>query len=359
MTNRRYAAALAIAAGAILAIGSYFRPRPANRGHEATKAAPAAPQPVSRGSEMRQISDFLRERGRRAAQHLIWVPSVGATGVQWTSGQVVTISGDDTAVLQTVSTAETGLSPVSVAPEERLQQGGWLVLAARNDEGQLISTSGLLGGTAPVECGNQQLRRLLLNIPLDSTWAGGGVFDVSGLALGLVVRCGETWAVLTQDSVQRLLEGQLGEDAVTWQQFGVRVRTPSEPEQKLLRVTQPGLFISEVRDTSRAASIGILPGDLLLRSGDRPLKSAEDVLALDDSITLLRAGRRLTLNAAPTFALAAPEGTAITHVEPDSRVARASLRPGDRVLEPRLLESTRPAWVVYRRGNRIVGAMLP
>ena len=85
--NRRYAAALALAAGAVLLAGALFRPKPPRPTQQA-----AAPQPAAvRGTEMRQISDFLSARAQSVARHLVWVGSAQATGVQWTDGQIVTI----------------------------------------------------------------------------------------------------------------------------------------------------------------------------------------------------------------------------------------------------------------------------
>ncbi|HYO82338.1 MAG TPA: hypothetical protein VES20_13120 [Bryobacteraceae bacterium] len=354
MPSQRYAAALAIAAGAVLAVGSYLR-RP-----EPPKKVEAAPPAFAvRGSEMRQISDYLADRARRTAPHLVWVPSAQATGVRWTTGQVVT-SGPELTPAQVAVVAETaGLQPIALASQERFEQGGWVVLAARNPEGNLIFSSGLLGGTAHVSCGGQDLRKLLFNTPLDEAWAGAGVFDVSGAALGMVVRCQGTWTALTHDSVQRLLESQPGADALPWQEFGIRIRQPSDVERKALRIADGGIFVSEVRTGSRADVIGILPGDLLLQTGNRKIASTEDVLALEGKITLQRNGRRLTLPTSPAYRLARSGYVTLTAVAPGSRHQEAGLRSGDEVADPALLDRKGPVWLVVRRDGRLTGVLLP
>ena len=346
--NKRYAAALAVAAVAVLVTGALLRPKP-----PAPEHAEAQPQPV-RGTEMRQMSDFLSARGKTAAAHLVWVASAGATGVQWPDGQIVTV-GKAPAVVRTASVSTPAqLRPVTLSPLARFEQGGWVVLVARNADGSTVSASGLLGGVATAKCGTEDVRKLLFNVPLEAAYAGGGVFGMSGNLLGIIVQCGSDWIAITHDSVQRLLETQLGPEAIAWLEFGVRTRTSSDAERKVLRLRDEGVFVAEVRRASTAANMGIVPGDLLLIS--RP----EDLLSVQDEITVVRSGRRLKLKVSPPYSLERREESAVlTSVQPQTDLAKAGLLPGDRVLNPDALSARRPAWLLYERDDRRIGVLLP
>src|SRR5687767_5381249 len=136
--NRRYAAALAAAAAVLLVTGGLLRPRAARPKH-----AEAAPPPVVvRGTEMRQISDFLSARAQGAARHLVWVDSAKATGVQWTDGEIVTV-GEGSSIVRTAAvTTGAEPQPVTLAPLSRFDQGGWIVVTAKNPDGGTVSASG-------------------------------------------------------------------------------------------------------------------------------------------------------------------------------------------------------------------------
>jgi S1-C subfamily serine protease len=303
---------------------------------------------------MRQISDFLSARAQGVARHLVWVASAGASGVQWTDGQIVTLGRGSTIVRTASVTTPSEPQPVTLVPLERFEQGGWIVVAARNPDGAMVTASGLLGGVAAARCGTEDVRRLLFNVPLESAYAGAGVFGMSGMLIGLVVRCGDTWMAITHDSVTRLLQQQYGPEAVVWLEFGVLTRKPSAEEQKILRLPPDGLFVAEVRRASTAANMGLRPGDVVLL--DRP----EDLLGDQAEINVIRNGRRIALSTNPPYSFERQdEGAVLTSVQPGTRVANAGLQPGDRLLNPAALDSRRPVWLVYRRDDREIGVLLP
>lgn len=364
--NRRYVAALGVAAAIILVLGAWFRPRPHTAQPKAGPEAQLQPiPPPSRRGQMRQISEFLSERAQETADHLVYVASSQATGIVWTTGQVVTVA-PQSALVQTVSvTPSQEPAPVTLAPTERFRQTGWIVVVARGSDGALISSSGLLGGSAEATCASAPVRKLLFNVPLDAAFAGGGVFDVSGDLLGQVIRCGETWMAVTHNTIQRLLEQQLGADAVAWHDFGVRLHIPTEEEREVFHLPKGGLFLTEVRRTSRAFNMGLRPGDLLLKTDEETLEQPEDILALGDNITLLRNRRQLTLPVVPHFSVDEPvTGALVTSIQPGTRLHAAGLQPGDRILEPRaadlnrLLAGKAPVWLTFDRDDRRVGVLV-
>ena len=355
--NQRYVAGLAMAAAVVLVGGYLLRPRKEPKHVE--PPVPVQPQPL-RGSDVRQISDFLSERARRVAAFVVPVSGRQASGVLWPTGQVITAASGSAIVEALPSLEPPPAQPIRLAAPEASEQAGWMVIVARNSEGQPISTPGILGGAAEAACGPERVRKLLFSVPLDAAFAGGGVFDISGALLGVVVQCSGSWTAITHQSVQALLEKQIGAPAVAWHSFGVRTREPAEAERNWLRVPRGGLFVSEVRLGSDAANMGLRPGDLLISSGGEALERPEDLLTLSDTLLVWRERRRLRLRVSPEFSLdqsaAAP---VLTSLRPGSRAHTAGLQPGDRVLDPRLLQSNRTGWLIYQRGERYAGVLLP
>jgi hypothetical protein len=347
--NKRYAAALGVAAAVVLIAGSIVRPRP-----HLPKAVPTAAPAQARGTEMRQMSDFLSARANAAANHLAWVASAEATGIQWSDGQVVTVAKPP-ALVRTVSVASpTQLQPVTLAPLARFNQGGWIVLVARTADGGTVTASGILGGVAPARCGGDEVRRMLFNIPLDPAYSGAGVFGMSGALLGIVIPCNSDWIAVTHDSVQRLLEHKLGPEAIAWVEFGVRTREPSALERKLLRLHDSGVFVAEVRQASTAANMGLRPGDMLL------VERAEELLSPREELEVVRSGRVMKLPVTPPYSLEAQASTAtLTSIQPNTELAEAGLQPGDRLLNPEALKRRRPVWLLYQREDRYAGVLLP
>jgi S1-C subfamily serine protease len=321
---------------------------------------------------MRQISDFLADRIAESARHVIFVQEFGASGVVIDAATVVT-TPQSGAPLTIAGDRSTGAPPAGLAPEGQVSRGGgWALVIGRSRNGETISASGILGGLADATCAGTEIRKLLLNVPLDATYSGAGVFDVSGDLLGVVARCDGAWVAVSHPSVMRLLEGQSGSVAVVWRDFGVRTREPGEQEIKLLRLPSGGLFVSEVRQGSRAAGAGIRPGDLLVSTGDEPLKGAEDLLALGETISLVREGRKLVVATDPAFALDSnPAHPRLTALDQKSRLHAAGLRTGDAIVRigsaddpsvaelTRLLARAQPAFVIYQRDDRYVGAIVP
>ena len=90
-----------------------------------------------------------------------------------------------------------------------------------------------------------------------------------------------------------------------------------------------GLFASEVRRNSPAFNMGVRPGDLLMRSGAEQLETTEDLLALGDTLSLIRDGRTLTLSLTPDYTLDLPTGgVTLTSVQQGTRLEAAGLEAG-------------------------------
>jgi hypothetical protein len=362
--KKGYVASLAIAAAIILIAGYFVRPKPRVKPESPVQAPPA---PTRRG-QMRQISDFLAERATEVADHVVYVPSAKASGVIWPDERIVT-TADEPALVSTASVInERQPAPVKLAPPARFSQAGWIVVVARNSQNQPITTSGLLGGVADAKCGPIDVRKLVFNTALDSAFAGGGIFDLSGDLLGMVIDCDNTWTAVTSESISALLSQQKGAESVAWHDFGVHVRAADTSERKLMHLPRTGgLFASEVRRNSPAFNMGVRPGDLLMRSGAEQLETTEDLLALGDTLSLIRDGRTLTLSLTPDYTLDLPTGgVTLTSVQQGTRLKAAGLEAGDRIVRAagiegpgptdlnKLLSVDKPFWLVYEREDRRV-----
>jgi len=321
---------------------------------------------------MRQISDFLSERGTEVSGHVAYIPSTQASGVAWPDGRIITVAPAPALVTKMSMPEGAEPDPSPLAPAARFGQAGWIVVVARSSDGQAITTSGILGGVATATCGTISVRKLVFNVALDASFAGAGVFDLSGDLLGIVIHCGDTWSAITHQSVEQLLGAQQGAEAVVLHDLGVRVRTPEPEERRLMKLPAGGLFIGETRKGSRAFNMGLRPGDLLLRTGKDPLEKVEDLLALEDSVTLIREGRSITLSMTPDYTLDVPKaGAVLSTVQTETRLYKAGLRAGDRIIRAngvedpgpsdlnRLLALNKPAWMVYERDDRRVWVILP
>src|SRR3954452_9014575 len=187
--KRGYIAALAVAACVILVAGALVRPKPAPRTKDTpVQAVPVAPPPSRRGP-MRQISDFLSERGTEVSGHVAYIPSTQASGVAWPDGRIITVAPAPALVTKMSIPEGAERAPSPLAPAARFGQAGWIVVVARSSDGQAITTSGILGGVATATCGTISVRKLVFNVALDASFAGAGVFDLSGDLLGIVIHC--------------------------------------------------------------------------------------------------------------------------------------------------------------------------
>jgi hypothetical protein len=321
---------------------------------------------------MRQISEFLADRAAGAATHMVLLPDSGSSAVAWPDGSLVTAPRSSGLVEARIDNTVTA-PPVMLAPEDRFAQSGWAVAVARSTDGGPISVSGLLGGVADVRCGTESLRKIVFNTPLDITFAGAGVFDLTGDLLGVVVRCNDAWTALTWQSVRKLLESQRGPDQEMWRSLGVRLREADASVRTLMRQPRSGgLLVSEVRRASRAFQIGLRPGDLLLLVDGKPVTPGATIPPTAETVTVSRDSRQLTLEAHPPFALEpVAGGPVLTSVETGTRLHEAGLRAGDRIVRAngiedpgptdlnRLFASDKPVWLVYERENRRVWTVLP
>ena len=365
--NRRYIASLAAFAVVVLVVGVLVRRW--LHDSETTASAPpsqaAAFQLLSQEGQLRRTAAYVAQRVTAAARFVEYVPAVGASGVRWAPDTVLTT--DSTHIVRAfvglaaarAVDGDSSARAVSMAPDSIRRD--WLLVVGRSAAGGVLSATVLAGGRAPVECDGRTVESYVLGMPLDERLAGAGLFNVTGEALGMAVRCGASVLPIPASEVARLVR-ESGQVAPVPSPFGMGVRDDSVARAYL--GGDSAVLVDHVRRGSAAERAGLRVGDALLTVGGAPAGSARARAILGPSLaeTLVVTRRRgaaearLTLSRSPLASAEAergfgigvsqaapPRGIEVTDVRPDSPAARAGLRAGDRLVRVGETAVTSPA----------------
>jgi S1-C subfamily serine protease len=285
--NRRYVASLAIAAALTLAAGFAVR----QKLREAAPALPAVAPPseasvfqqLSQEGYVRRLSSFLDERAARVAAFVEYVPATNASGVRWSSTEVL-VTGSEDQPVEVVRTTSGGTARASPASDS--VTGEWALVVARRPDGGVVSAAGVIGGRTNVECGGRESSEYVIGVPVSDAFAGGGVFDLAGRLLGVVVRCGGRVAALPTSEVRRLLADG---DSLARRML-VRFGFASRPLDTLARSyfrADSGVLVTEVMLDGPADRAGMTPGDIVLQI---------DGVSSNDSVPAFPGERRATVD---------------------------------------------------------------
>jgi serine protease Do len=211
------------------------------------------------------------------------------------------VAGADPDVDVAVAAVDTGdAAPVSWEPAPEPPPAGAAVLALANPGGRgLRTTFGLVSATGRGFRGPRG-RRVAGSIehtaPLPRGSSGGPLVDPAGNLLGLnaVRRDGGFILALPADAALERRADELARgEAPSRPRLGVALAPPRAAKRMRAAVGLPerdGLLVRGVVDGSPAARAALQSGDLLVRAGDRPLATMDDLFdALD------RAGDSLPL----------------------------------------------------------------
>jgi S1-C subfamily serine protease len=385
-----YVAILAGAAVLILVVGALLKPD--KLAEESPVALNETTQllALTRRSELRDQADFLSGRVSAVTPHLVYLKDRRSSGVAWGAPDSVLTSGGGSApILLVRRPGDTTLVPALRASADRLARRGWVLAAARQADGSVVSAVGMSGGQTLLRCGDRTYRELVLATPLDSAFKGGALFDLEGDLIGIVGRCGERYVALAAADVQRALTEARAPEARLLQSHGVGAVALDEPAQRYF-ASDSGVLVAQVTRRSTADAAGLRPGDIIVAVDTVPVRAPEELAALlppdlgtGRTLTLIRDGRpsraKMTAPSPPPapalgLELARPdEGLPLIGIEPGSRGERAGLRAGDRILrigplQPRTTAQARqalqrtdrqPVYLVYLRDGSERGVMLP
>jgi S1-C subfamily serine protease len=397
--NRRYIASLAVAAVFTLIAGLLARQRLRPAEPSAAVAPPSeasALQQLSQEGQVRRLSSFLSARATDVAALVEYVPASNASGLRWRSvDTLITTFADRPIVMLRVTRTDTTRAPV-IAPSDSLR-GEWALVVARRRDGGVVTTAGVVGGRLTTTCAGRDVQEYVLGVPISDGFAGAGLFDLDGRAIGIIARCGRRLIALPAGEMARLLSDPDSSGRRLRSRFGVTVR-PLDGAARSYFGADSGLLVTEVGNDTPAELAGWLPGDIIAQidgvSIDSVVPSAVlDSLASADShvVVIQRGGAsrttRLSSSAGDSLRSAqradvgvrfdaprVPAGVIIEDVRPGSAADGAGIRPGDRLLRVggvavgdvttarRLLDRLNAAgsvtFIVYQRDSVTRGVLL-
>lgn len=375
----KYIATLALVSASILIGGSLLRPE------KRTSEQPQGEMELTRLGVLTQrqslndMADFFVQVASDAQSSVVRLPQADRSGVIWAPDLVVTAGGRGFADYETFSApngqavhgeitvaapslpvaaiqtaSDVPLSMASRRPVEFLRAGEWILALWRRETQEHAFAPANYLGTQEIRCWNVQFEEVISTLALSHLMVGGGLFDLDGNLLGLVVLCDGRTAVISNASVQAALDEGTSFDGRMATRYGVRVANLAETEKTYYK-REDGVLVKEIWKGFRADQAGLLPGDIIVNLEENPVKSVEDlevmVLPLAQEIFELQVvrGRRtmpLRLRARPPSPQdgaddpqagvqlsAVAQGYPIGSVLPGSPAARAGIQPGDRLLK--------------------------
>jgi hypothetical protein len=356
---RKYILILAGIALGILVGGAALRPKkPVVQ--QPSPSETASLQRRLRREELRTTAAFYAERVSSVGRQVVYLPERDASGVAWERpGQVLTVPEMRVPgpPLVVVPAGAAQVPPAALSGPSRA--GRWLLLVARAPDGQPVWTAALEGGSRPSLCEDAPYKEVIVNTPLSSAFLGAGAYDLDGALAGVVARCGETFHVISSDSILSMLRLFDAPQQKLHAAFGVRAQ-PLNDEMRALFESESGVVVVELRKDGPAATAGIHAGDVILAIDGEPVAGEADLWnSLQHAQTqngrvfsVLRNRRKLSIRSpAPGepagrevsplgMSLMPPEPPAVLlSVAPDTAAYRAGLRTGDRVLQ---VGETRP-----------------
>lgn len=297
--RRRYIAALAIAAAAILAAGVVLRPERA-----------AAP-PVTE-SERTQLQALAQRQSLQRRSRMM----------------------DAYARELSPMVARVRRSP-GESSYRQARAGETLIVVAADDssEPRWITTES--GGAQRVQCGGREVTEVTAAAVIPATLENGVAFGLNENVVGVVVRCGSRLILTAPSDVVLMAEQERASEL--WACCGVRI----EQEAGGLRVTA-------VRVDSPLAAAGLEPGDVV--PGNVDLRSAGSVnVRRGDREVVLKivrpeAGGELRLRRTA-------KGTVAVAVPAESAAYKLGLREGDIIVRANTTERPTPAAVSNAAGD--------
>ena len=183
---------------------------------------------------------------------------------------------------------------------------------------------------------------------------GGGLFDLDGSLLAVILPCGDRHAAIGTLSVETMLRDGRSAEGRILARYGVRFELLTEAEQEHFG-RGPAVIVREVWTGALVDQTGLWPGDILLAINAEPIGMLEQLEPLGDAVDLEtfdvaveRAGTIVT-GVLPTDPAMRgetreratmpgivwerpPAGYRVDDVLPDGPADRAGIRPGDRLV---------------------------
>jgi len=421
--NPKYIAVIAVAAGLVLLVGALLKPESRAPEPVVTQTDLARLQRLGQRRTLDDISRYVSDTAASTAAHIVRLNGAESSGLIWNRGgyivsgvfkrrfpdslELITPAGTrmeagaviaspelPIAVLQ--ARANASLRPITLTALENLAAGDWILAVARRPDGSAVSVPGWYGGTVSAVCGEFPYERVLTNLPLTAALLGGGVFDLDGDLIGIVIRCGEDYTAMSVGGIESAWrQGTLLENRLVTR-YGIRLELLDEASRAYFQ-SERGVLVTEVWKGYAGMAAGFAPGDVILAVDENPVEKLEDmeILLAPPAPTVftivVKRGRRNVDLELPSEDQVAPDappepssglvledgtpGIRIDAVEPKSPAGRAGVQPGDHVLRigpangrtPNLQDLQRalsaereePVFLVLDRPGKQRGVFLP
>ena len=412
--QRKYIAVLAIVSTLILIIGVKVKPKKVAE-ISISQADMLRLQMRAQRRNLEEITSFFSGVAEGVKSGVVWVRGLDSSGVIWDGTGLVVAScprhaagsnfdsgglrlepdvvSENYPLVALRAPAEAALEPVFRTAAAAVEQGSWILQVTAREDGGHLYTPGTYGGTVSIRCGEFTVQSVRTNLPLGESVGGGGVFDMDGNLLGVVLRCGSQYAAVTPEGVDAILAAARSYEGRLLRRYGFRAVPLDEESQTYFKVKR-GVLVTEVWNEWPAQRAGLMPGDIIQGLDAGEVRSLEDLARLllpmaypTYDLWVWRSGktRRITMPATEReysgpaadegkgiFLRPPLQGYLIEEIVPGSRADRADLKQGDRLLriggkQPRSLalarsvlsqRGTEPVFVIVQRGRRQRGVFL-
>jgi len=413
--QRRYIAVLAVVSALILTVGVRLKPKKVAE-VPISQAEMLRLQMRTQRRNLEELTSYFSSVAEQVKSGLVWIRGLDASGVVWDgSGLLVSacpkgalgnsfstgqfrltpdVASRHYPVLALRAPAQAGLEPVfRTSAAAVLDPGSWILAVTAREDGGHAYTPGTYGGTTKIRCGDFTLESVRTNLPLGESDGGGGLFDMDGNLLAVVLRCGSRYVAVTPEGVDAVLAAARSYEGQLLRRYGFRA-VPLDEETKAYFKTRQGVLVTEVWNGTPASLSGLMPGDIIQALEAIEVRSVEDLAPLvlpmaypSYDLWVWRQGRTLRVTVPATEQVdaadqveqnggivlqGAPQGYVIEEVVPGSRAAKAGLQEGDRLLRiggkqlrslalaRRTLSQQRdkPVFIIIERGQRQLGVFV-
>ncbi len=413
LTQHQYIAVLALVSAGVLVLGVLLKPKQLPEltisGEETSRL-----QTLTQRRNLENLAVYFSEVADGIQPGLVWLNEMAMTGLVWNEERLIvtagpkqlappevtalTINGDITLEPEVLSEnfrasslkapVGHGLQPVHKISTQGLTPGTWIIQVARQAGGHYLFTPGVYGGIAPTRCGALEYQALQSNLPLTESALGGGLFDVDGNLLAVVLRCDDHFAAVIPSDVDREIARATSFEGQLLRGYGLQVSALDDVSREYFQVKE-GVIVTEVVDGQLADADTLMPGDVITALDKAPVRTPDDLLPLtkpkDSSGFRLEVRRnrrtvRIDLQPSASQVTAGRQDVALTDLSQGflvgtvirgSRAERSSIKTGDRLLrvngKPPDLTAVRsalsesnhdPVFVLLHRGSRKIGTFL-
>jgi S1-C subfamily serine protease len=356
---------------ALILIGGWFA-RPRER--------PESPAPPPSQTELEQLArraerrslesteEFFAGLARDAAAGLAYLRETGGTAVIWSPTLAVSaplpaslrsatmmMAGTSSSATPALRGADVPLATLTIAAERGVRPAhraetaplpGSAIVAVWRTADRPAFVHGNVAAVTPSRCGRLAITEIQAGFGLTPAMLGGGLFNLDGDLIAMVLPCGDRLAAVAVDALQAELDRKVTAAEQLLARYGAALVPIADEDRDLFKTT--GVLVGEITNGSVAAAAGLMVGDVIITAGDREIRSIDDlepVSAFDPpaALRVQRGARQVVLTLQPAAAEKVPpsgvawslppsDAVTIRAVAPDSRAARAGLQPGDRVV---------------------------